>query len=170
MAAARRDPSTTFAEAHDHRRCVERALDKAAALCTARAARLTALRRRVLELVWSSHEPVGAYAVLERLRRERRGSAPPTVYRALDFLLRQGLIHRIESLNAFVGCARPERRHGSQFLICTSCGDAAEIDDPRIGATLRRRAAAAGFAIDRLTVELQGVCPRCGGEERGHAG
>lgn len=152
---------------HDHRRCVAEALDKAAALCASRGARLTELRRQVLELVWRSHEPVGAYAVLEQLQRDRGGAAPPTVYRALDFLLAQGLIHRLESLNAFIGCPIPERRHNSQFLICTECGGVAEIDDARIDAAIARSAERQGFSVEHLTVELQGRCPAC---NAAHAG
>lgn len=146
---------------HDHQRCIDDALDKAAALCAARGARLTELRRRVLELVWRRHEPVGAYAVLEELQRQRRGAAPPTVYRALDFLLAQGLIHRIASLNAFVGCPMPDRRHSSQFLICGGCGRVAEIDDARIDSAIARSAASQGFTVDRPTIELQGLCAAC---------
>lgn len=150
---------------HDHQRCIDEALDKAAELCADRDARLTELRRQVLELVWSSHEPVGAYAVLERLQRDRGSAAPPTVYRALDFLMAQGLIHRIESLNAFVGCPTPDRRHHSQFLICTGCGGVAEIDDPQVDAAIARSAQDKGFSVERLTVELQGRCPACGGAD-----
>jgi Fur family zinc uptake transcriptional regulator len=150
-----------FAAAHDHRRCIDDALDKAAALCEQRGARLTELRRRVLELVWRSHEPIGAYTILEQLQRERGGAAPPTVYRALDFLLELGLVHRIESLNAFIGCPHPDLRHRTQYLICTRCSGVAEIDDARIDRALLAGAAAAGFTLDRSMVELRGVCPRC---------
>src|SRR5215470_19039883 len=94
-------------ERHDHESCVEMALDRAATLCGERGARLTELRRNVLALVWEGHEPVGAYHILDALRRRHPGAAPPTVYRALEFLGEQGLIHRIESLNAYVGCDRP---------------------------------------------------------------
>jgi Fur family zinc uptake transcriptional regulator len=142
---------------HDHESCIDAALDRAAALCTRRGARLTELRRRVLELVWSGHEPVGAYDVLARMGR----AAPPTVYRALDFLIEQGLVHRIESLNAYVGCDRPDAAHASQFLICTGCGATAELDDAALAASVARRAAQLGFAVERQTVELRGRCPRC---------
>ena len=94
------------AHAHDHKHCVEDALAAAERLCAAKDLRFTPLRRRVLELVWSSHKPVGAYALLDKLRNEDLGSAPPTVYRALDFLIENGLIHRIERMNAFIGCSR----------------------------------------------------------------
>jgi Fur family zinc uptake transcriptional regulator len=148
---------------HDHRHCVSEALDRAATLCGRRGARLTDIRRRVLELVWSRHAPIGAYELLEQLQRDGRSAAPPTVYRALDFLMEHGLVHRLESLNAFVGCPQPDRDHVSQFLICTSCRDVAEIDDPAIGSAVSRGAAAAGFVVNRLTIEMQGLCPACSG-------
>ncbi|HZB93769.1 MAG TPA: Fur family transcriptional regulator [Stellaceae bacterium] len=146
---------------HDHDSCIEDALDRAAQLCAARGARLTELRRQVLQLVWRGHEPVGAYAVLEALRRSHAGAAPPTVYRALDFLIEHGLIHRIESLNAYVGCPRPERPHVSQFLICGGCGATAELDDPAMAAAVLRRAGELGFLVEQQTIELRGLCPRC---------
>lgn len=142
---------------HDHESCIDAALDRAAALCARRGARLTELRRQVLELVWRGHQPVGAYDLLARMGR----AAPPTVYRALDFLIEHGLVHRIESLNAYVGCDRPEATHQSQFLICTNCGVAAELDDPDLAAAAARRAAQLGFTVERQTVELRGRCPRC---------
>ena len=142
---------------HDHENCIDIALDRAAALCERRGARLTELRRRVLELVWRGHEPVGAYDLLAQMGR----AAPPTVYRALDFLIEQGLVHRIESLNAYVGCDRPDAAHASQFLICTGCGATAELDDASLAGAVARRAAQLGFAVERQTVELRGRCPRC---------
>ena len=153
---------------HDHRSCVAGALDAAAGLCARRGARLTPLRRRVLELVWRSHAPQGAYAVLEALGRDTgrdgRPAAPPTVYRALDFLLAHGLIHRVESLNAFVGCPTPGEPHAAQFFICGGCGDAAEFEDERIGNVVRERAEALGFTVGRETIEVSGLCPACGDE------
>lgn len=156
-------PASPFKTArHNHESCVESALDRAAAVCAGRGVRLTDLRREVLELVWRGHEPIGAYAVLEALRITHPNAAPPTVYRALDFLIEQGLIHRIESLNAYVGCPRPERPHVSQFLICGGCGAAAELDDPAIARAVLRRAGELGFVVERQTIEVRGFCPRCG--------
>jgi Fur family transcriptional regulator, zinc uptake regulator len=146
---------------HDHGACVEDALDRAAALCARRGARLTELRRQVLERVWRGHAPVGAYEILGELRDGNRAAAPPTVYRALDFLIEQGLVHRIESLNAYVGCSRPDGGHVSQFLICTGCGAAAELEDRSIARAVRRRAGELGFAVERQTIEVRGRCPRC---------
>ncbi len=113
---------------HDHKHCVEDAVAAAERLCAAKDLRFTPLRRRVLELVWSSHKPVGAYALLDQLRDEDLGSAPPTVYRALDFLIENGLIHRIERMNAFVGCSHPGEAHRGFFLICGDCGNAEELE------------------------------------------
>lgn len=146
---------------HDHRRCVAEAVAAAERLCTQKGARLTALRRRVLELVWASHAPIGAYDLLRLLSQEHEGAAPPTIYRALDFLLEHGLIHRIESLNAFVGCAEPAEAHAGQFLICDDCGTAAELHDERINRAIAKGAAELGFEIERRTVEVRGRCPDC---------
>ena len=154
---------------HDHHLCVDDALTAADTLCAARGVRLTTLRRRVLELVWDNHKPVGAYAILEQLQTDRRGDrakprgpvAPPTVYRALDFLLENGLIHRIEMLNAYIGCCQPEARHSGQFLLCGACGSAAELASDALLAAVDDEAARQGFAVRRVTVEVDGVCPDC---------
>jgi Fur family transcriptional regulator, zinc uptake regulator len=153
---------TAFARAgHDHDHCVEEALDRAETLCAAHGARLTALRRAVLELVWRGHEPVGAYALLDALKQSHPNAAPPTIYRALEFLAGHGLIHRIESRNAYIGCDHPERPHAGQFLICAKCSNAAEIDDPSVTRALSKSASGFGFAVTRQTVELSGLCPSC---------
>ena len=147
---------------HDHARCVSDALDTAEQLCAERGLRLTPIRRRVLELVWSKHEPVRAYDLLEDLRSERRRAAPPTVYRALEFLIENGLVHRIESLNAFVGCPGPRRPHVGQFLICRNCAAVAEMDDAAIARMIARKAQSLGFQVQRQTIEVTGLCPECG--------
>lgn len=146
---------------HNHDHCVAAALDTAEAVCARAGQRLTTLRRRVLELVWAGHRPVGAYALLDELKKDGRGAAPPTVYRALEFLLECGLIHRIESLNAYVGCSHPGEAHLTQFLICKSCGTAAELDDKRLGEAIGRSAAEHGFSIANRIVELSGTCAAC---------
>jgi Fur family zinc uptake transcriptional regulator len=148
-------------QAHDHGGCVRDALVAAEEHCQRSGARLTSIRRRVLELVWSRHAPVGAYAVLDALKAEGQNAAPPTVYRALDFLLEQGLIHRIERLNAFVGCAHPTGPHAAQFLICRQCGRVAELDDPAIDEAILAGARHQGFSVSRQTVEVEGLCPDC---------
>ncbi|MFQ5934863.1 MAG: Fur family transcriptional regulator [Acidiferrobacterales bacterium] len=149
--------------AHDHKRCIDAALSEAAAMCKREGLRFTTLRRRVLELVWRRHVPVKAYDVLDKLRHEGRNAAPPTVYRTLDFLIQAGLVHRIESLNAYVGCGGPGTPHVGQFLICRRCRAVAEIDAPVIANALNNAARRAGFAAEGQTVEIKGLCSECGG-------
>jgi Fur family transcriptional regulator, zinc uptake regulator len=162
MSRARASTASPFRGAHhDHESCIDRALDRAAQLCTKRGARLTELRREVLALVWRGHEPVGAYAILDALRRSHPKAAPPTVYRALDFLIEQGLIHRLASLNAYMGCAYPDEPHVSQFLICAGCGTTAELEESAITAAVLRHADKLGFAVEQQTIEVRGFCSRC---------
>jgi Fur family zinc uptake transcriptional regulator len=149
------------APTHDHQHCVEDALAAAERLCAARDLRFTPLRRRVLELVWNSHKPVGAYAVLDALRKEDLGSAPPTVYRALDFLIEHGLIHRIERMNAFVGCSHPGETHRGFFLICNECGNAEEMQSPALADTIATSASRSGFTAREMTLEVSGTCAGC---------
>ena len=151
---------------HDHASCVGDALAAAERQCQARGVRLTQQRRRVLELIWLSHAPVGAYTLLDRLREDGVRAQPPTIYRALEFLAENGLIHRIESLNAYMGCAVPAERHVGQFLICTGCRSAAELDDPGIGTAIAARAKEVGFTVSRATVEIAGLCPNCRAQAR----
>lgn len=148
-------------EVHDHARCVDQALGRAERLCESRGVRLTELRRRVLELVWRSHTPVGAYEIMEGLAAERGRVGPPTVYRALDFLAEQGLVHRLDSLNAFIGCSAPADGHKAYFLICRACRTVMELDDKAVATALASAATRAGFVIESETVELAGLCARC---------
>jgi Fur family transcriptional regulator, zinc uptake regulator len=150
-------------ERHDHAACVADAIARATEICAARKARLTPLRKRVLELVWSGHKPVGAYEILSMLQRDQPGAAPPTVYRALDFLMVQGLIHRVERLNAFIGCIRPDDGHAAQILICRSCRRAAEIADPRLDAAIQSAVDEMGFEVEKKTIEVEGLCAACRG-------
>jgi Fur family transcriptional regulator, zinc uptake regulator len=148
-------------------------LDRAAALCARRGARLTELRRDVLGMILESEAPVGAYELLDRLRARRGGGAPPTVYRTLDFLLQQGFVHRLERLAAFVGCidvdgsAHGQVRHEpAQFLICRSCGRVTEIEDRDLALALMAAAKRVGFTVAGATVEAEGQCAECRRPER----
>ena len=149
---------------HDHSHCVASALAAADQVCKRDGARLTSLRRRVLELVWQSHQPLGAYDILGQLSAEDgRRAAPPTVYRALDFLLEHGLVHRIASQNAFVGCNQPGEHHQGCFLICRQCHTAIELEAPEVDSAIHAAARAIGFQVEGQTVEIRGLCSRCGG-------
>ncbi len=147
---------------HNHARCVDTALAEAQQLCRERGARLTPLRQQVLELVWQNHKPLGAYALMDKLgAQSTRRVAPPTVYRALDFLLEQGLIHRISGLNAFVGCPTPKERHYNHFLLCKECGGALELESDVLNQAILEQAQAAGFKLDSHSLEVTGLCPQC---------
>lgn len=134
----------------------------AMSICEGRGVQMTALRRRILELLWASGRPTGAYELIEAVtRRDSRPVGPPTVYRALEFLTGQGLVSRIESLNAYVPCAHPERDHDCLFFICSRCRSSIELEDPRIGGLLAEDGAALGFVATRRTVEVEGMCAQC---------
>jgi Fur family zinc uptake transcriptional regulator len=147
---------------HDHAHCVSSALAEADTLCERAGVRLTALRKRVLELVWQSHKPLGAYDILAELSsQDGRRAAPPTVYRALDFLLENGLVHRIASLNAFIGCNHPQHPHQGQFLICRNCHTAIELEQPSISEAIVLAAGKVQFQVEAQTVEVVGLCAPC---------
>jgi Fur family zinc uptake transcriptional regulator len=140
----------------------ETLLTRATAICTGRGARLTDLRRQVLGLILDRDAPTGAYDLLDQLRSTRHGAAPPTVYRALEFLLEQKLIHKLERLSAFVGCvAEEDHDHAAQFLICRSCGRVAEIEDHELSHALEDAAKRLGFTVGKATIEAEGQCAAC---------
>lgn len=144
---------------HDHE--LDATLQAAEALCRERGVRLTEQRRIVLRLLCESDKPLTAYDLLDRMRASVRNPAPPTVYRALDFLLQQGLVHKLESLHAFIGCAHPQHPHAGQFLICGDCGEVAELEDAGLNKSLQAAGKALGFRTERPVVELLGTCAHC---------
>jgi Fur family transcriptional regulator, zinc uptake regulator len=144
---------------HDHHACVAEGLDHVVSCCEREGLRLTEVRRRVMEILLEDHRATGAYDVLERLREEGLGSQPPVVYRALDFLVDNGFVHKIHRLNAFVACAHPGEGHSPAFLICRDCRQVEEAH----GASrqLVETAERTGFAIEKTTIEAIGLCPAC---------
>jgi len=157
-------PGAAFAP-HDHRVCAAHALDAAEARIAAEGARMTKVRRRVLEILLESHRAMGAYEVLERLAAEGYGHQPPVAYRALEFLVQHGLAHRLQRLNAFAACLHPERDHAPAFLICRNCDTLAELAAAQVHEVLAGLAAESGFRVERATIEAMGLCPACRGAE-----
>lgn len=145
----------------NHQQCAPTAIAHAEAVCLARGARLTAIRRAVLMEIWADHEGTKAYDLIGRLSREGNSVKPPTVYRALDFLLAHGLIHRIESLNAFVGCSHPEAPHQAIMLICDRCGTIREQSSDELNALLAGIAQQQQFSTFQQSIELHGLCLDC---------
>ena len=147
---------------HDHGRCTADALRHAERVCAVRAQRLTPIRRQVLEALLGSHRPLGAYEVIEELAKSMPRPAPITVYRALDFLMENGLVHRIESRNAFLACAQDHDGTAMvAFLICERCGLVGEIPAAPVVQGLDASARATGFAPSMSLVEITGVCAHC---------
>ena len=146
---------------HDHGRCATAAIAHAEELCAARAQRLTPMRRHVLEALLASHRPLGAYEIIERLADPGR-PAPITVYRALDFLRDNGLVHRIESRNAFIACIN-NHASGSLvvFLICERCGAVGEAPATAVADALLVAATAASFVPKAPVIEITGICAHC---------
>jgi Fur family zinc uptake transcriptional regulator len=146
---------------HDHDQCIAGTLDRAEALVRARGLRLTPVRRRVLEILLERHGAMGAYDVLQRLADEGFGHQPPVAYRALDFLVENGLAHRIRRINAFAACAHPGEEHHAAFLICEGCQSVAEVPADALRGLLDRTALEAGFVIERASLEAAGRCAAC---------
>lgn len=139
---------------------LKQAMAAAEARCAEHAEKLTAPRRRVLELLLASDAPQKAYDLIAAYGAQGEPAKPPTVYRALEFLERLGFAHRIESLNAYVSC-RIDGGHSAAFLICDCCGEAAEFE-PDLGAQLAA-AEATGYAVRAITIEARGLCAACRG-------
>jgi Fur family zinc uptake transcriptional regulator len=147
---------------HDHARCVSDLLKRAEQTCSGRGLRLTPLRRRVLEILAGSHMPIGAYEIVERLKRGATAAPPMSVYRALEFLVAERLVHRIESKNAYLACNYGH--DGGEvviFLLCERCGIVAEVASRAVGQGLGEAAGAVGFAVRVPVLEVAGLCETC---------
>lgn len=157
-------PGPVGFDEHDHHACVETAVAAAEAHCAAKGLRFTPVRRAALEILLREHRALGAYELLDRLRDAGFGAQPPVAYRALDFLVMNGFVHKIERLNAFIACAHPGASHSPAFLICRKCDAVAEAHSAPARGTLGDAARATGFKIERTVVEALGVCPSCAGK------
>lgn len=140
---------------------VQHFLRQAEQLCAERKQRFTDLRKQVLELVCRYSQPVGAYTLLDDLREEGRSAAPPTIYRALDFLQQQGLVHRLASNNTYLACAHPQVHHEGLFLVCRACGHTQEIHTQGMVDTAKRHARKFDFQVEHAAVEVTGLCIQC---------
>jgi Fur family zinc uptake transcriptional regulator len=151
------------APGHDHDRCSSDAMAVAEARCSERGQRLTPIRRDVLGILLTSHQPLGAYEIMERVSPSGPRPAPITVYRALEFLRENGLVPRIESRNAFVACVHSHADGDLVvFLICERCGTVGEASSADVANTLRSAAQAVGFTPRSPVIEVTGVCTHCG--------
>ena len=134
----------------------------ALSICRSRGVKLTKHRRQILGLLWEHGRPTGAYELIEALKQTNdRPIAPPTVYRALEFLVSQGFATKIESRNAYVPCVHPERRQDCLYFLCSECGESAELADPRVEKLLTENATSLGYELSRRVIEIEGTCTRC---------
>ncbi|TPH16122.1 zinc uptake transcriptional repressor Zur [Litorilituus lipolyticus] len=140
----------------------EKLLAQAQQVCSKKGARLTKVREQVFLLLAKHQGAVGAYDLLEELQTIDAGAKPATIYRALDFLSKQGFVHKIESINAFIMCHHfGECNHPVQLLICDTCGQVDEIQSNNFDLALRAMADASGFTISHQIVEAHGSCRAC---------
>ena len=161
-----RPPVVFHAPDHDHDRCSSDAMAVAETICAERGQRLTPIRRKVLGALLASHKPLGAYEIIDRLapKGTRQGPrpAPITAYRALEFLRENGLVHRIESRNAFIACVHNHAAGALvAFLICERCGAVGEASSAEVTSTLTSAARAAGFTPKSPVIEISGICTHC---------
>ncbi|MDB2407966.1 transcriptional repressor [Jannaschia sp.] len=150
-------------DAHDHADCIATAMRVAELRCAQDGLRFTPVRRTVLEILLREHRAMGAYSVLEELSARGFGSQPPVAYRALDFLVAQGFVHKVERLNAFIACAAPGDAHAPAFMICRVCETVAEASCAPMRSAFGHAAAERGFTIERTVIEAEGICPSCTG-------
>lgn len=143
-------------------------LSEAKALCQSRGVRFTPLREEVYLLILSANKPLGAYDLISALQSNRQKThaknknvAPPTVYRSLEFLLAEGLIHQLSSINAYVPCCHPRSQHAAAFLICKKCHSVEECSNMPVDSIIEFAKQDAKFAIERTVIELKGVCHAC---------
>ncbi len=156
-------PMDSEAKPEPRQRAIGAALDAALVACARKGIQFTDLRRQVMRLILEADGPLTAYQLLARLKESRSNATPPTIYRVLDFLLQEHLIHKVERLNAFIPCIETNHAHGHpvQFLICRQCGAVAEIEDAAVSAALQHAALGKGFHPGHATVEVEGTCAAC---------
>ncbi len=146
---------------HNHEKCTADLILRAERTCIGRGSKLTGQRRDVLASVGQSHAAVGAYDIIERMAEKGPRPAPITIYRALDFLMAHGLIHKVESRNAFVACSHAHDGEPAALMVCTFCGTVAELDVPEAFAAMAGAATASGFRPEHTVIEMTGQCRSC---------
>lgn len=140
---------------------IARLVKQTESACREKGIRFTEPRQHVLEIIAGAKKPMGAYDILEALGNYMDNPKPPTAYRAIEFLQEQGIVHRIESLNAYMLCDMDHKHNGSQFMVCDSCGTVVEAHICHVPDDLARRAKEEGFTLARWDAELHGTCKDC---------
>ena len=149
-----------FFKNHAHDGCFGDAMVEIEKHCHKKNLQFTPLRRRVFEYLLRDHKPLGAYEILDLLREDGLASTPPIAYRVLDFLMKQGFVHMIQGLNAFVACSHPGSSHSPAFMICRKCEKVAELDEKISGINLGK-SIPSDFSVEETVVEMKGICTSC---------
>lgn len=139
----------------------EALLNKAIEICKAKKVRFTPTRQQVFCFMAENNGPISAYELLDKLQQVDTKAKPPTIYRALEFLLDNHFIHRIESLNTYLMCCHLGCEHPMQLLICNQCNNVIELDDPVIDEAFSKKASQFGFKITNKVIEAHGICNNC---------
>ena len=145
----------------NHKISIDEALKKAEIICNKKGVKLTKLRKKVLTLILKNHGYVKAYDLLNDLKKNDASAKPPTVYRSLDFLMEHGFIHKIQSLNAFVGCSHPDEHEDCYFLICKECKNIEECCSNKVKKVLTSTSGKNNFSPNQVTLEITGICQDC---------
>ena len=145
----------------NHKINIDEALKKAEIICNKKGVKLTKLRQKVLTLILKKHGDVKAYDLLNDLKKNDASAKPPTVYRSLDFLMEHGFIHKIQSLNAFVGCSHPDEHEDCYFLICKECKNIEECCSNKVKKVLTSTSGKNNFSLNQVTLEITGICQDC---------
>ena len=145
----------------NHKISIDEALKKAEIICNKKGVKLTKLRKKVLTLILKNHGYVKAYDLLNDLKKNDTSAKPPTVYRSLDFLMEHGFIHKIQSLNAFVGCSHPDEHEDCYFLICKECKNIEECCSNKVKKVLTSTSGKNNFSPNQVTLEITGICQDC---------
>ncbi len=148
-------------EKHDHTSCIKKALSTADEYCANEGLQFTKTRRRVLEILLMEHKALGAYEILSYLSDEGLGAQPPIVYRALEGLVANGFVHKIERLNAYSACTHHGEEHSPVFLICSVCKNVMETQTKHLRDFVGTTAETVGFMVERTVIEAEGLCPSC---------
>lgn len=144
-----------------HKNCIEEAMNKAAIICQDRGLRFTDLRKKVLKMIWQNHEPTKAYDIIGKIKEGKGAAKPPTVYRTLDFLQENGLIHKLESMNAYIGCEHPLGHKECYFLICRKCNEIKECCNISFSNEIKNITKKNKFKAKRISLEIYGECKEC---------
>ena len=146
---------------HDHSVCIAQAMRTAEGICETKQLQFTAIRQRVLQILLAEHKAMGAYDILARLNKSAGHSAPPVVYRALEFLVSNGFAHKIEKRNAYIACALPGEAHSPAFMICRNCECVLETQTTPSSGFEKGLAKETGFRIETTVLEAVGLCSNC---------